>query len=304
MDDILVQCPSDVPLACINECEAWGECIVRCDVLGRCNRDTAVECWFQATDFQRCLDANAPDLPLPTDPGVFVPPTPGACPAGQHSHNGNCHADHVCGADEIGGGSAECQACGAGQVPNPDGTACQSCPHGEGSPGQCNSDPCGRDATDSAALAFVGGIGKEPQEQGVTFYCKGGKSIEEYGWASSTAANACGVSVSVPNLPSCWTGHHRADDCRLSFTHTHPWFTWPADKGVRCGLRGNVLDTEEEMDDQNRRGLDFSGVDVSAADQFGVESHLGVSDRSCTRARRLSDQREVIAGACTSPTAI
>lgn len=298
-DDILVQCPTEIPLACINECEAWGECIVRCDVLGRCDRDTEVECWFQATDFQRCLDANAPDVPVPTDPAVFIPP--GACPAGQHSHAGNCHADHVCGGDEIGGGSAECQECGAGQVPNPEGTACVRCDYGEsGSGGTCNPDPCGLPATDTAATTELWYFNqREPFERGFTFVCEG-DTIRNYASAVSPPGNACTVTATFPAAyASCWSGHSaRPDPCNLASIHTHPYFT-EADEGTMC--HGWAIN-EARAKRQNNLGMEFSQDDFSADVFFGVDGYLGVSDRSCAKANRVTSflrSHEVVAGSCT-----
>ena len=57
--------------------------------------------------------------------GVIIIP---ACPAGQHYHSGGgCHADHVCGDDQTGGGSEECEPCTDGKVPNDDNTECVEC---------------------------------------------------------------------------------------------------------------------------------------------------------------------------------
>ena len=50
---------------------------------------------------------------------------------------------HVCGDDEVGGGSTPCASCGEGEVPDGDGSACVACEHGESSTsGECNPDPC------------------------------------------------------------------------------------------------------------------------------------------------------------------
>ena len=56
-----------------------------------------------------------------------------ACPQGRHEDDsapGSCHADHVCGDDEIGGGDRACVPCLAGKAPNGDRTAC-ACGTGE-----------------------------------------------------------------------------------------------------------------------------------------------------------------------------
>ena len=101
-------------------------------------------CAIEDANLRMC-EIGPPPLPPPLPPIVIVLPPP-ACPAGQHPDgNGGCVADYVCGDDEIGGGSEECEECGAGQVPNPDGTACVTCDYGEsGSGGSSASGMGGR----------------------------------------------------------------------------------------------------------------------------------------------------------------
>lgn len=51
--------------------------------------------------------------------GTIIIIGPSLCPAGtHHRHGSECHADHVCGADEIGGGDEDCEPCGVGEVPH------------------------------------------------------------------------------------------------------------------------------------------------------------------------------------------
>ena len=59
---------------------------------------------------------------------IIIPPGMPApvCPAGTHGHGDQCHADHVCGENEIGGGSKDCETCPDGTVPNEDKTECVS----------------------------------------------------------------------------------------------------------------------------------------------------------------------------------
>ena len=144
-------------------------------------------------------------------------------------HGGQCHADHVCGDDEIGGGSAECQECGAGQVPNPEGTACVTCPFGEsGSGGLCNADPCSLDATDFAAVSELWSHNKrEPFERGLGLVCENDMIQHTTGsWVVSPPGNACTIDIKYPPTnPSCWSGHSRPDPCNLASVHTHPYFT-------------------------------------------------------------------------------
>ena len=115
-------------------------CQPQCAMLNICRSgNTPIgtpDCLSEEHALRMCSISPEPFSP-PFVPPVVGPPAP-VCPAGQHYSGGECQADHECGNDEIGGGSEECEPCGAGQVPNEDGTACQSCPHGEsGTPGVC-----------------------------------------------------------------------------------------------------------------------------------------------------------------------
>jgi len=60
---------------------------------------------------------------------------PASCPAGTHKHGGACHADHVCGDDQIGGGSVDCKNCPPGTDANEAGTDCV--PNGDYQVGRC-----------------------------------------------------------------------------------------------------------------------------------------------------------------------
>ena len=85
-----------------------------------------------------CIACDDDGIGPPAPPGTVIIIRP-ICPEGQHLNDaGECEADHECGDDEIGGGSEECQACGDGEVPNEDGTACRVCPDGEHE-GQCDA---------------------------------------------------------------------------------------------------------------------------------------------------------------------
>ncbi|MDE0442825.1 MAG: hypothetical protein OXL38_11960 [Gammaproteobacteria bacterium] len=72
-----------------------------------------------------CDDDGGGNSPGPP-PGeiIIIPPI---CPEGKHLHGGVCHADHVCGDGEIGGGGEDCEPCGEGSVPNNSKTACEAC---------------------------------------------------------------------------------------------------------------------------------------------------------------------------------
>ena len=76
-----------------------------------------------------CADSEYDDPPTLPPPHVVILPI--------HCHGSACHADHVCGADEVGGGDQDCEPCGPGLVPNESGV-CAVCEHGELEPGgQC-----------------------------------------------------------------------------------------------------------------------------------------------------------------------
>ena len=296
-DHVFAQCGNDVPLACINGCEAYGDCIIRCEIFGLCESDTATECWFRENDFRRCYENNVPVQPLPTGMTTF-PPWP-SCPTGEHRDGNGCQADHVCGDDEIGDGGTDCEPCGEGLVPNLDETACHSCPYGESgtSPGVCAADPCGLDAVDFAATEAMGGIPREPRERGVALFCLDDE-IDSTAWVTSPATNACTVGISVPYGLSCWSGSSRSGGgCDLASIHTHPYFT-EADRGTLC--HGDPID-EQLAILYNNGSMDFSGADLSADNNDGVDGYLGVSDRSCAKANRIvsGGAPGVVAGTCT-----
>ena len=282
-----VDCP-DVDPRCERECEAWGECIFRCNVLEQCDAD--IECWFLGNELQRCLD-NIPEPP-PTDPGGFIPPPPGACPAGQHLNEGECEEDHECGDDEIGGGSEECEECGEGEVPNEDGIACVTCQFGESdTPGRCNPDPCNRAGVDDYVVALR--FQRRPFETGSALFCRnhtvGGV------WERSSPDNACRVDFNAVYSESCWRGGSRTTGCTLASAHTHPYFT-KADEGTIC--HGESID-ERLAARYNNLGMDFSPEDKAGDRASGVEGYLGVSDASCVRAHRISGGTQTIAGECS-----
>ena len=111
------------------------------------------DCQTQETNLRLCESSPPPYVP----PVVIVVPPP-TCPAGQHLDEGECQADHECGDDETGGGAEECEACGDGEIPNPDGTACETCEHGESSPGSCAADPCGKAAVQDMVRLLLGSV--------------------------------------------------------------------------------------------------------------------------------------------------
>lgn len=264
-----------------------------------CSPTTGVRSFkLESEDFANCHVCNAvtppPPPPPPLPPGtVIVIP---ACPSGERRHEGGCHADHVCGADQVGGGEEDCRTCGVGLVPNPDGTACQSCRHGESNTsGVCAADPCGIDALDTAAVTALAGIPKEPRERGLAFYCLDDE-INATEWSYSSA-NACAVSVDMRYWDSCWTAGGRDVPCDLASVHTHPCFA-KADEGTRC--HGRDI-TEALAIRYNNAGMGFSSRDLSHDRSWRVDGYLGVSDRSCARANRVfsGGAAAVVAGKCT-----
>ena len=271
----------------------WGQCAE----LNACRSgNTPIggsDCGTEEANLRSCEISPPPFIPPP--PVIVVPPP--ACPAGLHLHESGCHADHVCGDDEIGGGSEDCEPCGEGEVPNPDGTACQSCPHGEASSGVCAADPCGIDALDKAASdALWNWIERKPYEVGAQLYCHA-DDIHRTNWETSDPDNVCAVDTRVQYLSPCWTFGNPSDGCDLAAVHTQPYFT-EADRGARC----NGIEIDERWAKfYNDLGMDFSQGDIDAAASFFVDAYLGVSDRSCARADRTTSggPPAVIAGSCT-----
>ena len=89
------------------------------------------------TDGDGCTDAEDDD-----DDGDGVRDLDDLCreKAGPAANHG---CPYECGLDEAGSGQEPCTPCGAGEVPNVDGTACVVCEHGESSTlGTCRTDPC------------------------------------------------------------------------------------------------------------------------------------------------------------------
>ena len=224
-------------------------------------------------------------------------PPPPACPEGQHLNGeGECQDDYECGDDEIGGGAVPCEPCGEGLVPDHDGTACKTCPHGEsGTAGLCAADPCGLDALDFEATEALGAIPKEPRERGRAFYCLDDE-IGATAWSYSSG-NACAVSFDMRYWDSCWVPGGRDGPCDLASAHTHPYFT-KADEGKKC--QGQKID-EDLAKKYNNAGMEFSSTDLFRDRDWRVDGYLGVSDRSCAKANRIysGGVPTVVAGMCT-----
>ena len=291
--------PIEVPLENCSNYPWW--CWGQCAELNTCRSgNTPIggsNCAIEEANLASCETSQPPYVP----PGIIVPPP--ACPAGQHRHDSGCHADHVCGDDEIGGGGEECQPCGAGQIPNPAGTACSTCPYGESSSGgTCNADPCGLHETDNAATTELWAYRqREPFERGLGLVCQN-NTIQHTSasWVRSTASDACAITITFPSTnESCWSGHARPDPCNLASIHTHPYFT-EADRGATCGLF--TINSRGLAMAANDGGMDFSPNDNSLDFADGVDGYLGVSDRSCVKANRRTSgfPAEVVAGSCTS----
>ena len=204
----------------------------------------------------------------------------------------------MCGDDEIGGGGTDCEPCGEGLVPNPAGTACQSCPYGESgtSLGLCAADPCGLAALDYAVAAALVGVNKEPRERGRAFFCLDDEIETDRWWSYAPASNACAVSVSMRYWDSCWTDGGSDGPCDLASIHTHPYFT-EADRGTLCH---RVPINEQRAIDYNNSGMEFSSSDLYQDQDWRVDGYLGVSDRSCMKANRItSGGSPRVEGTCT-----
>ena len=104
---------SNYPWWCWGQCAELNACRSGNTPIGGSN------CAIEEANLRSCETSQPPYVP----PVIVVPPP--ACPAGQHfTEGGQCHADHVCGDNEIGGGSEECETCTEGSAPNAEGTAC------------------------------------------------------------------------------------------------------------------------------------------------------------------------------------
>ena len=111
-------------------CIAHNDVVTQYDSIDEaCSPSTGVKSYkLESEDFATChVCDQAPPPPIlirPTIVGPVIIALPG-CIEGQHRHGNACHADHVCGDDEIGGGSEECEACPEGQEPNAAKTECR-----------------------------------------------------------------------------------------------------------------------------------------------------------------------------------
>ena len=136
-----------------------------------------------------------------------------ACPVGRHeddSATGSCHADHVCGDDEIGGGARECSGCGDGLVPNEAGTACVACPVGrhedDSATGSCHANHvCGDNEIGGGDRACVPcPAGKAPN--GDRTACACGTGEHEHDDHACHAAGNCHGDGDCGEGEVCWNG--------------------------------------------------------------------------------------------------
>ena len=221
-----------------------------------------------------------------------------SCPTETHHRHGDeCHADHVCGADQVGGGDEDCRTCGVGLVPNPGGTACQSCAHGESNTsGVCAADPCGIDTLDTFA-SDLGQIEKEGRERGRSIFCVNDKIKTDAWWTYASKLNVCAVSFQPEYWDSCWMPGGRDGPCDLASIHSHPYFT-KSDAGKKCE---EVTINESWAKRYNNAGMEFSSSDLDQDRNWRVDGYLVVSDRSCLKANRVTSggSSAVAAGTCT-----
>ena len=178
----------------------------------------------------------------------------------------------LCGADQIGGGSEECKTCGEGEVPNEDGTDCESCPNGESgtSPGECAATTtCSNDRLDNAAWWSLTSIPKDPWEEVESYTCDINNDVEVPNWLGSSQ-----YSTDVCELPA--TGWSTTS----AYGHSHPHFRYPRDRWVICD--GRPLRTKAAIDKWNKDGGDgskFGPGDKSTAKTYKKPMYLVVPKR-------------------------
>ena len=251
---------------------------------------------LESESFEYCHSCDDVRL-LPTPVVVVVPVL--VCPSEFHLHGDECHANHICERDQIGGGTEDCKTCPDGEAPNWKGKACNKCEHGESDPpGQCLPDPaCGRGMTDLAAQIALSSKPRQPWEEGAMFVCKN-KQISAYEWATSLGSkNVCSVSIVFPadQQPSCWSaGDHMKDrGCNLTVVHTHPFFVAERDHELKCGTESVSMD-KVRVERLNLSNMNFSDQDLDMAKEYKVEAHLGVSDRSVIKVFRRTYRIETL----------
>ena len=249
------------------------QCQTRCAELQLClaTSPASSDCRTEESRLASCARRWPPSRPPPV---IVVPPP--ACPAGRHLHESGCHADHVCGDDEMGGGGEDCKPCGEGEVPNEDRTACVACDWGEETPGVCNPEPCQRLDADAAANSALSGIKKEAQERGQIIYCENGE-VRHGAWAFS-GSNKCRAYPNSPHGRSCLAGGSKRTGCNLTGIHSHPYFIYDRDMNLTCN--GTRISSPAVADRLNRINMVFSSLDIATLTARQTDGHLLVSDRS------------------------
>ena len=241
---------------------APAHCTAECASLYSCLASPAggfVECASESSAYESCRR-----LPPPIGPGnpggiIIRPPS---CPPGQHlTEGGQCHADHECGDDEIGGGSEECEPCGEGKVPNDDRTACLSCEWGElpGEPGRCS---CDYAAVDLVAKPSLLAVPQNPWEHVEQYQCSVGHVIV----GTSTLSSANEDDVCVWEFPEDYL-----ESTAVAFGHSHPHFHWQNDEGTLCD--GTRLSAGEILN-MTSTNYKFSDYDRRLAERWNLPLYL------------------------------
>ena len=220
-----------------------------------------------------CADSEYDDPPtLPPPHIVILPPIPGP---GEHCHGSDCHADHVCGDDEIGGGDEDCEACPDREVPNPEGTVCEIA--------------CGQIAIDRVAKASLLSVPAEPMERGASVYCL----QETVHIASWTPGKTCSVAYANRYADSCWSGGSKTDGCSLSRAHTHPFFAYPRDQDVLC-MGHKIIRSRSDAIMYNLLGRNFSQGDKNNANSADVLGHLGLPPYTPPEGQPTPEYRDTV----------
>ena len=224
-------------------CIASDNVVIQYDSVAACSISTGVKSYkLESDDFESCHVCDRYQPPPPPNVVIVVPPP----------------TVYECGDDEIGGGETPCEACGDGEVPNEDGTACVTCEHAELplTPGTC---ACDSPSVDDHAIQWLKDIPREPWEEYESYMCAGNTVPGPGPLALSTNGqqDVCSVGV-TPDLVMALT-------LSIAVAHSHPYFDpkadYSGDNAVQCGST-TINSGREAGIFNNVIGRQFSDADM------------------------------------------